>query len=79
MRFHKQSLDLARRALDRYTSIERDVSGVTMSLSDNGFEQIKKEIQSFRKRIVEIASRDSNEERAFQLNIQLFPLSKRTK
>jgi uncharacterized protein (TIGR02147 family) len=79
MQFHKQSLDLARRALDRYSSFERDVSGVTMSLSSLGFEQIKKEIQSFRKRIMEIASRDTNEERAFQLNIQLFPLSKRNK
>lgn len=79
MRFHKQSLDLARRALESYSSDERDVTGVTMSLSQNGFDKIRDEIALFRKKIMHIAEQDSNEERAFQLNLQLFPLSKRRK
>ncbi len=75
--FHKQSIDLARRALDYFPAHERDISGVTMSLSHGGFKRIKEEVQRFRKRIMEIAADDANEEGAFQLNIQLFPLSKR--
>jgi uncharacterized protein (TIGR02147 family) len=79
VRFHKQSLDLGARAIDRYRASERDVSGVTMSLSQNGFEKIKAEIQAFRKKAMLIAEQDADEEGVFQLNIQFFPLSKRKK
>jgi len=79
MRFHKQSLDLARRALESYTSEERDVTGVTMSLSKKGFDKIREEISLFRKKVMSIAEQDNSEEGAFQLNLQLFPLSKRRK
>lgn len=75
--FHRQSLDLARRAIESYPSVERDISGVTMSLSQSGFEKIKEETQRFRKRVMEIAAADTSEDRAFQLNIQLFPISKK--
>jgi uncharacterized protein (TIGR02147 family) len=78
-RFHRQSLDLARRAIDYYPARERDVSGVTMSLSSAGFDKIKAEIQAFRKRAMRIAEQDANEEGVFQLNLQFFPLSKRKK
>jgi uncharacterized protein (TIGR02147 family) len=77
MRFHKQSLDLARRALEVYPSSKRDVSGVTMSLSETGYEKIRDEIRRFRKRTMDIASADCAENAVFQLNVQLFPLSKR--
>lgn len=77
MRFHKQSLDLARRSLESCTTDERDISGVTMSLSQKGFKKIREEIAVFRKKVMCIAEEDSHEEGAFQLNLQLFPLSKR--
>lgn len=77
--FHRQSLDLARRALDYFPGAERDISGVTMSLSRQGFEKIRAEAGRFRKRAMEIAAEDSGEEGVFQVNIQLFPLSKRKK
>jgi uncharacterized protein (TIGR02147 family) len=77
--FHRQSLDLARRALDYFPGSERDISGVTLSLSRPGFEKIREEARRFRKRVMEIAANDSNEEGVFQVNIQLFPLSKRKK
>ena len=79
MRFHKQSLDLARRALENVPAENRDVSGVTMSLSRKGFEKIREEAALFRKKVMAIAEQDRNEEGAYQLNIQLFPLSKRRK
>ncbi len=77
LRFHKQSLELARRALDVCIAEERDITGVTMSLSGKGFEKIREEIAAFRIKVMCIAEQDSDEERAFQLNMQLFPLSKR--
>ena len=77
MRFHQQSLDLARRALERYPSDMRDVSGVTTSLSAAGYEKVRNEIRRFRKRVMDIASADCAEEAVYQLNLQLFPLSRR--
>jgi uncharacterized protein (TIGR02147 family) len=79
LQFHRQSLDLAKRAVERYPAEERDISGVTMSLSQAGFEKLKAEIRDFRKRVMLIAEQDSNEVGAFQLNLQLYPLSKRKK
>ena len=76
-RFHRQSLKLSERAIDAFPSNERDISGVTMSLSNSGFEKIKEEVRLFRKRLMAISQADSGEERAFQVNVQLFPLSKR--
>jgi uncharacterized protein (TIGR02147 family) len=78
-RFHRQSLDLARRAIDYFPGKQRDISGVTMSLSSAGFDALKAEIQAFRKRVMGIAEKDSNEEAVYQVNIQMFPLSKRKK
>ena len=77
MRFHRQSLDLARRALEIHPSGLRDVSGVTMSLSSRGYDKVRDEIRRFRKRLMDIATSDSAEEAVYQLNLQLFPLSKR--
>jgi len=42
VRFHKQSLDLGPPPLTAFRASQRDVSGVTMSLSQNGFDKIKK-------------------------------------
>jgi uncharacterized protein (TIGR02147 family) len=78
-RFHKQSLELARRALDYYPSQDREISGVTMSLSSAGFKKIKSELRAFRRKMMEVAEQDTKEEGVFQLNMQLFPLSKRRK
>jgi uncharacterized protein (TIGR02147 family) len=75
--FHKQSLELAIRSISKTPSDQRDISGVTMSVSQNGFEKIKSELQAFRKKIISIAENDSGEDRVVQFNMQLFPLTKK--
>lgn len=77
MRFHKQTLDLARQALETSPCDERDITGVTMSLSRQGFEKIRDEIAALRKKVMSIAEQDCNEDQVFQLNLHLFRLSKR--
>jgi uncharacterized protein (TIGR02147 family) len=66
------------KALDLPLS-ERDMSGVTMGITRKAYEQIKKEIVDFRRRIVAIASADDDAEQVYRLNLQLFPLSERLK
>ncbi len=75
-RFHKATMDLAKRSIDKHSSAARDISGLTMSVSQSGFNRIKSEIRSFRKKIMAIATNDSKEEMIYQLNLHLFPLTR---
>jgi uncharacterized protein (TIGR02147 family) len=75
--FHRQSLELAIRSISKTPADQRDISGVTMSVSQKGFEKIKSEIQAFRKKIMSIAENDTEEDRVVQFNMQLFPLTKK--
>lgn len=75
-RFHESMLQLAQRSVTIHNPEQRDISGVTMGLSDKGFKLVKEQIAGFRKRVMEIAQNDSREERVCQLSIQLFPLTK---
>ena len=70
----RQMGEFAVKAMDLPLS-ERDMSGVTMGITHRAYEQIKKEIADFRRRIVAIASADDDTEQVYRLNLQLFPLS----
>ena len=72
----RQMGEFAVNALDMPLS-ERDMSGLTMGLTHRAYEQIRKEIADFRRRIVAIASEDDETEQVYRLNLQLFPLSER--
>ena len=56
---------------------ERDMSGVTMGITRQAYERIRKEIADFRRRVVAIASEDDETEQVYRLNLQFFPLSER--
>jgi uncharacterized protein (TIGR02147 family) len=56
---------------------ERDMSGITMGLTQRSYERIRKEIADFRRRVIAIASEDDETEQVYRLNLQLFPMSER--
>jgi uncharacterized protein (TIGR02147 family) len=74
--FHRATMELAKRSIDKHPPDSRDISGVTMSISQEGFRRIKSELRAFRKRIQAIASADSGEDMVYQLNLHLFPLTR---
>jgi uncharacterized protein (TIGR02147 family) len=74
--FHRATMELAKRSIDKHPPPARDISGVTMSISQEGFRRIKSELRAFRKRIQAIASADSGEDMVYQLNLHLFPLTR---
>ena len=77
---HENMGNLAVAALEAISKEERDVSGITMGLSKEGFEAVKAELANFRRRIKEIAVQsESEEESVYRINLQLFPLSKATR
>ena len=76
---HRQMGELAVRALDEIPVKERDISGLTLGISENAFYRITKEIADFRRRITSIVLEDSGETKVYRLNLQLFPLTKEFK
>jgi uncharacterized protein (TIGR02147 family) len=74
--FHRATMELAKRSIDRHPPTARDISGITMSISQEGFRRIKSEIRAFRKKIQAIASGDMGEDMVYQLNLHLIPLTR---
>ena len=75
---HENMAVLALAALESAPKEERDVSGITMGLSEAGFEALKAELANFRRKVKEIVKEsESEEESVYRLNLQLFPLSKK--
>ncbi|MBR5413908.1 MAG: TIGR02147 family protein [Fibrobacter sp.] len=73
---HRQMGELGVQSLDQVPVNERDISGLTIGISESAFEKISKEIADFRRRISAIVMEDSGEERVYRLNVQLFPLTR---
>lgn len=69
-------LDLAKLGLEKIPREERDISSVTMSLSQERFEQVRKMFQDFRQQLITLARTDPDPERVYQVGLQVFPLSK---
>jgi uncharacterized protein (TIGR02147 family) len=74
--FHKATMELVKRSIDRHPAPARDISGVTMSLSREGFQRIKGELRAFRKKVMAIASEDREEDMVYQLNLHFIPLTR---
>jgi len=73
--FQKENLKLAVEAIDRYDRKHRDISTLTASVSEAGFDRIKEEIAAFRKRLAVLIEKDELADRVCQINFQLFLLS----
>jgi uncharacterized protein (TIGR02147 family) len=74
--FQIQTIELAKIAVETVPSDKRDVSTLTISISGAGFKKIAEVLQKTRKEILKVAQNDANEDRVYQVNIQLFPLTK---
>ena len=72
----RQMGELAVKALDLPLA-ERAMSGVVLGLTEEYYEQIKKELLEFRRRIIAIATESDKTQRVYRLNLQLFPISER--
>jgi len=77
--YHREMIQKGSEALDRFPGQDRDISSVTMALSERSFQEIKSLIQRFRKELLAIADQDRHPEGVYQVNFQLFPLAKRAK
>jgi uncharacterized protein (TIGR02147 family) len=74
-KFHREMMKKAADSIDAIPRDRREISSLTMGMSEKTAKIIKEMIQNFRKQIVEILNRDEGSHAVYQLNFQLFPLA----
>jgi uncharacterized protein (TIGR02147 family) len=74
--YHMQMMDLAKESIDRFASNERDITNVSVPLSKQNFEKIRKMVQEVRAEALRLSAEDAtSSEFVAQMNFQLFPLA----
>jgi uncharacterized protein (TIGR02147 family) len=75
--FSLEMIERAAESLERVPPEKREISGLTMGISEECIERIKQRIRMFKEEIVSMIVDDTNESRCvYQMNIQFFPLIK---
>jgi len=73
--FLRSNMELAIQALDALDKDERDMSALTLALSEEGFTRAREEIRALRKKLLALAEAEKRPDKVFQCNFQLFPLT----
>jgi uncharacterized protein (TIGR02147 family) len=74
--FLLSSIDLARESVQKYTREQRDVSNLTVSISQEGYKKMRERLAEFRREILAIAEQDTEVDRVYHLNMQFHPVSR---
>lgn len=77
LRYHQNSIDLGKDSIMRVEDSLRDISGVTVAISEETAEKIKDELRHFRKKVLALAEQELHGDNVYQLNIQFFPMTKK--
>ena len=76
--FHRSMGTLAVEALDRKKKDERNITSVTININADTYDAVRKKIDDFRQELLALADSIPQGERVYQVNFQLFPVSKNT-
>jgi uncharacterized protein (TIGR02147 family) len=76
-RYHFDMIRLGGEAIERYTSTDRDIRSVTLGLTPKGYREVKARMQAFWKELLAYAETQHAPDGVYQINMQLFPMSKR--
>lgn len=76
--FHRQLIEKGREAIERFSKDERQISGVTVSVTPQTEQRIKEILNKVRKDILALCNDYENADRVLQVNFQVFPLSERS-
>jgi len=74
--FQKTAARMAMNALDSFQKPERDFSTLTISLSPGSFTAARDILKKARHEILALDEKETDPRSVYQLNLQLFPLSR---
>jgi len=75
--FHRSMAALAAESYDRNLKNEHNITSCTLILTKDHFHELASNISDFRKKAMSMADEAQDASRIYQMNIQLFPLSKK--
>ncbi len=78
-KYHKDLIRLGRESIERFGPDERDIRSVTLGLSREGYEELKRRQEAFWKEILDFAQSREGTDRVYEMNMQLFPVTGRGK
>jgi uncharacterized protein (TIGR02147 family) len=76
--FQESTLNLALLSLRNHPKERRDFSTLTMSIGPDDLAKIKEATRAFRKSVIKIVQESPVSESVYQLNIQIFPMTRTT-
>jgi uncharacterized protein (TIGR02147 family) len=74
--FQREMVRLAGESLERFGKDERDLSTVTLCVDEKAMPEIREHIRQFRSSLVKLVNSHGGAGKVYQLNVQLFPLSR---
>lgn len=75
--YHESVINKARKALSAFDQHERHCLAVTMPLNEQLYQRIVEESCGFRDRIIKLVQEESGGGEIYQMNFQLFPMTKK--
>ena len=74
---HREMGRLGIESIDQFGPEDRNVTGVTLGVNREGYEEIVKELDACRKKIISIAAKCGTLDQVCRLNLQFFPLTQK--
>ena len=75
---HRQMGQFALEAIEGVPQDERHFSGLTLGITQEAYTEIVQKIAEFRKEIIAIATRSTETEEVYRLNVQFFPMTNKS-
>lgn len=75
-KFHRNMGTLAIESLDTISKSERSITSSTIKISKQSYNKLCQRIDEFRNEILEFACNEEDGDRVYQLNFQVFPVTK---
>ncbi|WP_290766063.1 TIGR02147 family protein [Fibrobacter sp. UBA4297] len=75
---HRQMGEFALDAIENVPQDERHFSGLTLGITREAYEKIVQRIAEFRKDIIAIATSETATDEVYRLNVQFFPMTKKS-
>ncbi len=76
VRYHQNLLELMRDQLTEIPAVRRDISAMTLGVTEDQIPILKEKIRNFRKEIIKFLSDNATSDQVLMLNIQLLPATK---
>jgi len=73
--YHKKVIGLAGEAIELFSADERDIRSVTIGVSRDGYDEVKKRMEAFWKELLAFSETQKAGDRVYQVNLQVFPMS----